>query len=851
MAIVAECPVCGKRFKADEKQAGKKAKCSQCANVFVIGGGRGDAPPAAAAAPAQAARAVAAAAATPATTANPSAAPAVPPPTPPTPVTARPVARQNVTDLGAVANLPDPTPDRAAVAAPRRRKLGRLAAAAALLVALAGGSAVVVPKLLNRAAPTAAANQPTGPAAPPAPAPGPGGTVPPRPVAHHVPVGPSFAPTGPAWAADPDAPRAPLKVSDDFRLAIPGQPPLRHSPTSLVLAAPPSPYAAVTLLPDAGEIQPAVEVWNLAARDRAGHLKLPPERELAHPVLSQDGGYYAGHWYDPAARASRVEIWSIASGARAHSIDVPAAGPVDAPIALGFPYEDQVLVLGERLQVWDLKTRQPVREVPLPHARTGDTLAAASATLKLVAVADARSLTLIDLARQKPLGTAAIPDAVVAHPRKRLSLRGVAFSPDGRELALAFDNRASTRRVAVYDVATGSMKALLSPAAPVRPGGPAFDWLADGRGFLLGGGVLLDRDTGRQVGQVYGNVPGEGLGGVLAGLVDDARALLVWDRYPAGLVLRTAPVAREQPAWIQVDLRPATAARHDSLQCVAPSFGNATGRQSLWQTGRLTDGSHFLAVNLDFTAALAADAPAIVPLRQDQFVLLADGQPRLPIGTLTADGTLSLEKPEYDLRKNDPVPRRRTVVYAVTGREKSLAVRVAAAERPLDLPAPLPPGGGSASTPSGVALVPPSAERLGAALFKAPDSAADVSVRVHSARVQPFEFEPDAADHVPLRVTYAAPTGVLAVHLELTVNAPRTRQSNHPRLGLLLPSGIHLAPSVELPARLPATLGAGERRTTTCLFAVNPQDAATCRLTYEGVPVATITPDPPTAQSTP
>src|SRR5687768_6298601 len=39
MAIVAECPRCGKRFKADEKLAGKKAKCSQCAHVFAIGAG--------------------------------------------------------------------------------------------------------------------------------------------------------------------------------------------------------------------------------------------------------------------------------------------------------------------------------------------------------------------------------------------------------------------------------------------------------------------------------------------------------------------------------------------------------------------------------------------------------------------------------------------------------------------------------------------------------------------------------------------------------------------------------------------------------------------------------------------
>src|SRR5689334_16108335 len=37
MAIVAECLSCGKRFKADESKAGKRAKCSQCGAVFVIG----------------------------------------------------------------------------------------------------------------------------------------------------------------------------------------------------------------------------------------------------------------------------------------------------------------------------------------------------------------------------------------------------------------------------------------------------------------------------------------------------------------------------------------------------------------------------------------------------------------------------------------------------------------------------------------------------------------------------------------------------------------------------------------------------------------------------------------------
>ena len=46
MPIVAECPHCGKRFKADERLAGKRAKCSQCARLFVIGAPRPVAAPA-------------------------------------------------------------------------------------------------------------------------------------------------------------------------------------------------------------------------------------------------------------------------------------------------------------------------------------------------------------------------------------------------------------------------------------------------------------------------------------------------------------------------------------------------------------------------------------------------------------------------------------------------------------------------------------------------------------------------------------------------------------------------------------------------------------------------------------
>src|SRR6185503_11547268 len=136
----------------------------------------------------------------------------------------------------------------------------------------------------------------------------------------------------------------------------------------------------------------------------------------------------------------------------------------------------------------------------------------------------------------------------------------------------------------------------------------------------------------------------------------------------AGLVLRAVPVRRESPDWVNVSIASASTAIYDHLQCVSRQFGNAFGFQSMSQIGRLVDpeASKFLVVNVEFTATLSDDAPDVLPFRPDQFSLVADGQPRPPIGTLAGDGSFTLEPPEYDLRKRDKTPRRRALVFAVS-----------------------------------------------------------------------------------------------------------------------------------------------------------------------------------------
>jgi hypothetical protein len=187
------------------------------------------------------------------------------------------------------------------------------------------------------------------------------------------------------------------------------------------------------------------------------------------------------------------------------------------------------------------------------------------------------------------------------------------------------------------------------------------------------------------------------------------------------------------------------------------------------------------------------------------------------------------------------------MVFAITGQEKSLAVRIGSAEHKLEMPAVtvLP-------TPN---VYPPLKERLPAGTFNSPDDTQQVSARVLSARLGPFDLDTEAADQVPLRVTYSSTELlVIAVTFEFTVNKSRTvnrRAANEPpKLGLLTPDGTHVRPAVELPGPVPVLLSAGDRRQHTMLFLLD-NNPGQFRLTWDNVPVASVKPEPPTARSVP
>lgn len=794
MAIVAECRACGKRFKADEKQAGKKAKCSGCGNVFVIGGGD----------------------AAPATVVTSSPAPVTP-----TKVVARPTPQ--------IKPEPAPVPEVAPPAA--RGSSLKWVITLSLVVVAAVAGALLGPSLFKKSPaqlPVASSQNTSNTTR----------TV-------------SFAPTtdlppsNPVWAVLPDSMVMPLKLEPAYRLVIPGASGVTYHAAPIVMSASPGPYCGIPQTLEDGS--QAVEIWNLTARSRTGMVKF--KTPLHSLVLSREGSYLVGQAYDERSKQTWIEARSTSSGQVVQRIDLPSGTPARAQVIAGFPMQDQLAVLADRLQIYDLGSKSLPREIELPQ-RTPESRCAASATCKLIAVADSRTLHLVDLPQGKLLGPSAIPEQVTAHPRRRLALRAMEFSPDGKSIALVFDNQLATRRIAVFEVATGRLMQIVAPALPVLSGGPELQWTNDAAAFLVGSGVLVDRASAKQVGQVYTDRADEGLGGALVSLIGDEAALVAWEKPGGALALRSVSVQREQLRWLNVNIASTALRLFDTLECMGRDFGNVVGTQNLRQTGRLTDGSSFLAIDLAFEASLNPDAPDLMALRADQFTLIANGQPRTPIGTLTGEGKFSLERPGYDLRKGDTLERKRTVVFAVTGKESSLALRIGPAEVAL-------PAMPMHSTPPAPALRPVIADKLSQSVFSEPDQTDVVGARITSARLSStFEYDPESADPVPLRISYAPPGSMmmLAVSCELDVKGNRLISRNvrpePPRVGLMLPNGINLNAAAQFPGSLPVLLRPGERYTPTCLFLLDANPGH-FRLTFDTHPVATVKPEPPTARSIP
>lgn len=226
------------------------------------------------------------------------------------------------------------------------------------------------------------------------------------------------------------------------------------------------------------------DLWDLHAglRLTGGNGRL----EMDNLTLSPDGRYIAG----TTGYGASIEVWDIKTKKVATKIDAAKArGKV-----LGFAGDDRIVVHGrfadtDVIRIYDIASGQMKVEFPgsddLFHLSPGGAYVVFrnKYALKFFSTSTGKHCGSIDLEKDKSrnAGTAGLAD--------------MAFSQDGAELSLLYAGF-GTSRLAVYDLATGTMKreAYFSEQVQNRELW-TIQYVPGSNGWLLFGDTLIDRQS--------------------------------------------------------------------------------------------------------------------------------------------------------------------------------------------------------------------------------------------------------------------------------------------------------------------------------------------------------------------
>ncbi len=288
-----------------------------------------------------------------------------------------------------------------------------------------------------------------------------------------------------AWAAQVDPPAQAFEPKHvEFIATLDGVPDDRGCYGVLLPTPPGSVLAVCTNLRGIGNftLDGIVEVWDLATATRIGRIKGSPD--LSHAVLSPDGQFLAGASASPKTDAFCV--WSVRDGTLSQRISAKRSANFDA---IGFCGPGQLLTIADSLQVWDLKTRRPLREMPSPAFETSPLASRAlSPSGKLLVLADGRRLVMYDIANGKLVGETSLPTTAWQYPNQRIE-----FSRDGARFAVFSGTQ--KLNVAVVETASGRLvdQKVIGPLA--SSDSEVVGWLGGAGGWVYRGHVI-DR-TGR------------------------------------------------------------------------------------------------------------------------------------------------------------------------------------------------------------------------------------------------------------------------------------------------------------------------------------------------------------------
>lgn len=333
---------------------------------------------------------------------------------------------------------------------------------------------------------------------------------------------------------DPPAQAPTAPASKDFAIPFPAN---FGGGGEAVYPSSPSPFVAIGKNAFDNDVR---QVWDLSTRKLVGSFKGQIGFDDKTVALSPDGAYLAGK---PTFRKT-VEVRATKNGRVVQSFDV------DSPFVdfVDFAAGDR-LVFGflqdGRFQVGDIKSGDKVADLtPAKQVdREGIAFSPGRAYMAAAWWFDGR-LRVYDLATGKQVGEAPTPKA---KNRQNYRVSGLAYSPDGAELAGLFESF-GTYRIVCWDAANGKMLADFDLGKEI--GKPAFynaagiGWFPDKSAWLVLGHAVVDRAAGKKVWDLPFDAknlkPGP------RRFLDNDHALVI--SHEPAMALRTAVVPRDKIA---------------------------------------------------------------------------------------------------------------------------------------------------------------------------------------------------------------------------------------------------------------------------------------------------------------
>lgn len=222
-------------------------------------------------------------------------------------------------------------------------------------------------------------------------------------------------------------------------------------------------------------------VYDVASGKELAKLRVP--KELDHSAISDDG-----RWYAVLPRKSD-ELYVF-------SVQNPDGDPINIPLDgsriefLHFAGEDRLLASCGRdmVRVWSPVDGKLLKEFEVERFEENE--GAISPDGRYLAAIDVRSAGVFDVRTGRKVARLETPAGTSSMPYHFCS--GIAFSPDGSELAALLHERrlvvwSSHGRVVINEVLEGDPNAMRRTAG-IR-------WLADGSGWFLAGTDIVLRDS--------------------------------------------------------------------------------------------------------------------------------------------------------------------------------------------------------------------------------------------------------------------------------------------------------------------------------------------------------------------